>query len=446
VTPDPVAPDPAAPDPAAPGPVTPTPVPPDPGGQPTGTESPLLTRPSDGLPPVTQTAAALAQVVEAFAAGTGPVALDTERAGGYRYSQRAYLVQARRLGAGTALVDPVACPDLSDLAAVLADAEWVLHAAGQDIPPLVEVGLVPASLFDTELAGRLLGRDRVGLGALVESELGVRLAKEHSAVDWSRRPIPEDWLAYAALDVELLLELREVLAAELREAGKASWAAQEFAALVEAPLPAPRHEPWRRTSGLHRVRGARRLALVRALWEERDRQARERDITPSRLLPDAAIVEAALAGPVSADDLASLPGFRGRGRRPRGRRELAVWAQVLAQASRLPERDLPAAAPSYDGPPPARAWAERNPLAASRLAAARAALVEIAAAHTLPVENLLTPDVLRRLLWEPPADVSVAAVGARLADLGARRWQVGLVAETLTTVLEETVPSLVTGE
>jgi ribonuclease D len=409
-------------------------------------ETPLLSAPAEGIPPVTTTASALAADVARFAAGTGPVALDTERAGGYRYSQRAYLVQARRRGAGTTLVDPVACPDLSDLADALADAEWVLHSAGQDIPALVGVGLVPVTLFDTELAGRLLGRDRVGLGALVESELGVRLAKEHSAADWSRRPIPSEWLAYAALDVELLLELRDVLAAELRGAGKHEWAAEEFAALVAARPPAPRHEPWRRTSGLHRVRGARRLALVRALWEERDRQARERDVTPTRLLPDAAIVAAALAGPLPADELAELPGFRGRGRRPRGRVELQGWARVLAEAARLPERELPTAAASYDGPPPARAWPERNPLAASRLADARTALAEIASRHDLPVENLLTPDVLRRLLWDPPADVSTPRIEARLLELGARHWQVGLVAETLATVLDEGVPSLVTGE
>ncbi len=397
-------------------------------------EPPLLTRPADGIPPVTADAASLRAVVDRFAAGTGPVALDTERAGGYRYSQRAYLVQARRAGAGTALVDPVACPDLADLADALADAEWVLHAASQDLPALVEIGMAPPALFDTELAGRLLGRDRVGLGALVESELGVRLAKEHSAADWSRRPIPEEWLSYAALDVELLLELRDVLARELVEAGKAEWARQEFAALAAAPTPPPRHEPWRRTSGLHRVRGARRLALVRALWEERDRQARDRDITPSRVLPDAAIVEAAVAGPVPADKLGELPGFRGRARRPRGRRELERWATVLAAAARQPEATLPAAAATYDGPPPARAWPERNPDAAARLAQARADLAVLAEQHQLPVENLLTPDTLRRVLWEPP-QASEQAVADALRQLGARPWQVELTAPVVLSAM-----------
>ena len=380
-----------------------------------------------------------------MAAGHGPVALDTERAGGYRYSQRAYLVQVRRRGAGTALIDPIACPDLSELGAALGDDEWVLHAASQDLQPLAELGMSPTALFDTELAGRLLNRPRVGLAALVEVEMGVRLAKEHSAVDWSTRPMPAEWLTYAALDVELLLELRDALEDDLRSAGKLDWAHEEFAALAAAP-PAPRRqEPWRRLSGLHKVRGARRLARARALWEERDRIAEQRDITPSRVLPDAAIVQAALAGPVTAEELGALPGFRGRSRRARGRNELSRWADVLRAASDLPPDQLPTPRPRYDGPPPARAWAERDPQAAARLSAARAALTEIADAHDLPSENLLTPDVLRRLLWEPPQPTQTA-VAAQLAALGARIWQIGLVAEALSTILAEPVPSLVTGE
>jgi ribonuclease D len=408
-------------------------------------DAPLLDRPADGLPDLTTTPSALRAVIDRMAAGHGPVALDTERAGGYRYSQRAYLVQLRRRGAGTALIDPIACPDLSELAAVLTDAEWVLHAASQDLQPLADLGMSPTTLFDTELAGRLLNRPRVGLAALVEVEMGVRLAKEHSAVDWSTRPMPTEWLTYAALDVELLLELRDALEADLRAAGKLAWAHEEFAGVVAAPPPPRRQEPWRRLSGLHKVRGAKRLALARALWEERDRIAEKRDITPSRVLPDAAIVQAALAGPVTADELGALPGFRGRSRRPRGRAELGRWAEVLGTASRLPAEQLPTARPRYDGPPPARAWADRDPEAAARLSASRAVLTEIADAHDLPSENLLTPDVLRRLLWEPPQS-SAEAVAAQLADLGARRWQIGLVAEALSTILAEAVPSLVTDE
>ena len=117
---------------------------------------PLL-EPRDGLPPVVVTSAALAEATDRLARGEGPVAVDAERASGYRYGQRAYLVQLRRAGAGTVLIDPVACPELSDLDAALADAESVLHAASQDLPCLAELGFRPRQLFDTELAGRCSG-------------------------------------------------------------------------------------------------------------------------------------------------------------------------------------------------------------------------------------------------------------------------------------------------
>jgi ribonuclease D len=238
--------------------------------------------PREGTPPVTETAAALAEVVARFAAGTGPVAIDAERASGYRYSQRAYLVQLRRKGAGSALIDPIGCPDLSLLGKVLQGEEWVLHAASQDIPCLAEIGMVPPAVFDTELAGRLAGFERVGLGAMVENVLGYRLEKGHSAADWSTRPLPDAWLVYAALDVEVLLELRDALEADLARQGKLEWAHQEFEAVRLAPPAGPRVDPWRRTSGIHRLRTRRQLAGVRALWEVRDQMARRRDTAPGR--------------------------------------------------------------------------------------------------------------------------------------------------------------------
>ena len=259
---------------------------------------PLL-EPRDGLPPLVASAAALAAATAALGAGTGPVAVDAERASGFRYGHRAFLVQLRRQGAGTVLIDPVACPDLSGLDAALADTEAVLHAASQDLPCLAELGYRPRHLFDTEVAGRLLGCPRVGLATMVESMLGLGLEKTHSAADWSTRPLPEEWLRYAALDVEVLVELRDVLAQQLTEQGKIEWARQEFAAelaAAEQPQP-PRADPWRRTSGIHRVRTRRGLAIVRELWLERDKIARRRDLSPTKVLADAAIVEAARAMP-----------------------------------------------------------------------------------------------------------------------------------------------------
>jgi ribonuclease D len=389
------------------------------------TEAPVpLIEPREGLPPVVADADGLADTVEAFSTATGPVAVDAERASGYRYSHRAYLVQIRRAGAGTALIDPLACPDLSALGAALAGAEWVLHAASQDLPCLAEVGMRPARLFDTELAGRLLDYPRVGLAPLVESVLGYALEKGHSAADWSTRPLPEPWLRYAALDVELLVELRDALHGQLRATGKLGWAREEFEALATFQPPGPRDEPWRRTSGLHRVRDRRRLAAVRELWLERDGLARRRDLSPGRVLPDAAIVEAALAMPKDPAELAVLPVFRGRAQR----RESDRWARAIARARATADTDLPSLAARYDGPPPARSWASRDPVAAARLAAARAVLAEIAEAHGLPVENLLAPETLRRAAWTPPDPPTEDAVAAAFRDRGARDWQIRLAA------------------
>ncbi|GLF97782.1 ribonuclease D [Streptomyces yaizuensis] len=388
--------------------------------------TPLL-EPREGIPPVVADEAALARVTAAFAAGTGPVAVDAERASGYRYGQRAYLVQLRREGAGSALIDPVACPDLSGLGAALDGVEWILHAATQDLPCLRDIGMVPAGLFDTELAGRLAGFPRVGLGAMVESVLGYALEKGHSAVDWSTRPLPEPWLRYAALDVELLIDLRDALEKELDRQGKLEWARQEFDAIVSAPPAAPRKDPWRRTSGMHKVRRRRQMAVVRELWTARDAVAQRRDVSPGKVLSDGAIIEAALAVPVSVQALTALPGFGHR----MGRRQLEQWQAAVERARALPESELPQPGQALNGPPPPRAWADKDPAAAARLSAARTAVSALAERLNLPQENLITPDTVRRVCWEPPAEHSEAAVGAALAALGARPWQVELVAPLL---------------
>lgn len=387
-----------------------------------------LVSPAEGVPPVTRTLADLDRVVAAFGAGTGPVAVDAERASGYRYGQRTYLVQLRREGAGTALIDPIALPDLSALTTALHGVEWVLHAASQDLPGLSEQQLRPDAVFDTELAARLLGMERVGLAAVVAEVLGLGLAKEHSAVDWSTRPLPADWLLYAALDVEVLIPLRVELGARLEAAGKAEWARQEFEAVRQAAPPSPRVDPWRRTSGLHAIRDPRRLAVVRALWEAREADARRRDISPGRVLPDAAIMAAATAMPRTVGALTELRPFSGKGTRRRAEQ----WFAAIQTALALPEAELPSSrGPKSDAPPPARAWADRDPAAAARLAAARAVVTDLAASLTVPVENLLQPDLLRRLCWTPPQEPTVESVSAFLTAGGARPWQVELMAAPL---------------
>ncbi|SHG73244.1 ribonuclease D [Jatrophihabitans endophyticus] len=395
---------------------------------------PVLREPRDGVPEPLTDAAKLADVVAAMRGGRGPMPIDAERASGYRYSQRAYLVQLRRAGVGTVLIDPIALPDLSGLNEAVGDAEWILHAANQDLACLAELGLRPASLFDTELAGRLLGDERVALGTMAEKHLGVGLEKGHSAADWSTRPLPYDWLVYAALDVELLVPLRDVLAEALEAAGKLEWAQQEFEAVRLAPPPPPRVDPWRRTSGIHKLRSRPQLAAVRALWHARDEYAAERDVAPGRVLPDAAIVEAARRNPARPADLTALPVFGG----PRQRRRLDRWFGALEAARALPDDELPPiTGGGGDGIPAPARWRDRDPAAAARLAAARDAVSRLAQQHQVLAQNLLASDVVRRLCWQPPAPADGDAVRARLVELGARPWQVELTADPLAAALAD---------
>lgn len=370
--------------------------------------------------------------VRTIAQGTGPIAVDAERASGYRYSQRAYLIQLYRRGAGIFLFDPPAVGRFDELNDAIADEEWVLHAASQDLACLREVGLDPSRIFDTELAARLLGLPRVGLGTVVEELLGIHLAKEHSAADWSTRPLPAAWLEYAALDVELLVDVRDKLAEMLDAADKRAIASQEFQATLARQPKLQRQDPWRRLSGLNTVRGARNLAVARELWTERDAFARESDTAPGRLVPDASLVAAVRAEPRTRSALAGLREFKGRA----SRSELPRWWAAIERG--LTTEDLPPLrGSSGDTLPPPRSWSDRNPEADARLKIARQAVAEISEELAIPVENLLTPDVLRRVAWSPPEPITAETIGDALAQLSARPWQIDATAQAIATAFVE---------
>lgn len=400
---------------------------------------PLLAAPRAPLPEVITTIDALESAVSQLHQGDGDIALDAERASGYKYSQRAYLIQVFRRGGGLHLIDPIAFAEhnrsaiFSELNQVISSSQTVIHASSQDLPCLREVGIEPTSLFDTELAGRIAGFPRVGLGALTESLLNIRLAKEHSAVDWSQRPLHHDWLIYAALDVDVLLDLKDEVVRVLTEKGKLEWAIQESTAALNAPPFAARKEPWRRTSGIHQLKKPDQLAIVREMWRARDAIARERDIAAGRILNDRAIVSVALKPPSSLLQLKSASALK---------RDAQIWWQALEEARANPTVARPA---PTDGPPAhMRIWKERAPLAYARLTHARKAISDRAAELDLPAENLLAPDTLRRFCWQEPPEGgrSDSEVANFLTSHGARPWQLSFTIELLRSIEGVSTPLL----
>ena len=407
--------------------------------------TPLL-QPAAGTPQVIDTEAAFQEALAVLSQGSGPFAVDAERASGFRYSARAYLIQIKRKDGGLHLIDPIPFGPghqlFADLNALLNTDEVILHASTQDLPCLRELGINPIKLFDTELAGRIAGLPRVGLGPLLESLMGVLLAKEHSAADWSARPLPQEWLTYAALDVELLVELRDRMYSILEESKKLPWALEEFASILKAPPAPPRVDPWRRTSGMHKIKRRDQLAVIKTLWIARDEVAARQDIAPGKLLNDSAIVELAIAVPTNKKEFEKT--LRPLGLRARWMENLQLWLDSIATAVSMPEEQWPAMRTNADTLPPIKLWRDKFPEKFAPLSHARAAIELIAQENQIPVENLITPEHVRRICWKPPVGatttLSISEVEKGLSELGARQWQINLVAPALAAALLEREP------
>jgi ribonuclease D len=400
------------------------------------TATPLLA-PAAGTPAVIETEESFRTALAELAQGSGPFAVDAERASGYKYSARAYLIQIKRNSGGLHLIDPIPFGPGHQLFVELNDLlntdEVILHASTQDLPCLRELGINPKLLFDTELGGRIAGLPRVGLGPLLEAHLGVLLAKEHSAVDWSVRPLPLDWLNYAALDVELLIELRNIIAQQLLDAKKLPWAEAEFAAILAAPPSPPRVDPWRRTSGMHKIRKRNQLAIIRSLWNVRNQIAESLDVSPGKLLNDSAIVELAMNPPTNKREFDKV--LRPIGLRARWKENLDIWLAAISSALALPETDYPEMRAAGDSMPPTKIWKDRFPEKYAPFTHARAAVEARAAELNIPVENLISPEVIRKLVWKLSPDVAKDAI-----ELGARPWQVAEIADLVSAALLEREP------
>lgn len=403
------------------------------------TATPLLA-PVGGVPKVVESESEFENALAQLAQGSGPFALDTERASGYKYSARAYLIQVKRTNGGLHLIDPIPFgphhPLFLKFNELLNTDEVILHASTQDLPCLRELGINPTKLFDTELGGRIAGLPRVGLGPLLESQMGVLLAKEHSSVDWSTRPLPQDWLNYAALDVELLVELRNRIYELLNSAGKLQWALQDFAAILLAPPPAPRVDPWRRTSGIHKIKKRQQLAVVKALWNVRNELAQEADIAPSRLLSDNAISALALADTAITNRKHLEKVLKPIGLRARWIENAATWISAITDAITMDEDSWPQVRSNTDALPPIKLWRDRFPERYAPLTHARFQLDLKATEHNIPLENLISPEAVRRICWNRP----LGEVSTALADLGVRPWQIEIAAPLLEAALLEVEP------
>lgn len=419
----------------------------------------LQTQPRGGVPDVTDTLEGFREVCDRLAGAAGPLAADAERASGFRYGHEDWLVQFKREGAGIVLLDPVALTragaDWGMFNDAVGDAVWILHDSLQDLPGFADIGLTPQALFDTEIAARMLGLHRFGLAAVTEHYLGVTLAKEHSAADWSYRPLPRDWRNYAALDVELLIELRRKMQRELKAQGKDGWADEEFRYALQTGM-GPRREhpvPWLRISHINTVsQDHQGLAVAKALWEKRDELARAYDIAPGLLLSDDSIVEAASRKPRNAREFRMIRSLNERVRMRTGGEQdkmferyapiqraikPSVWKHEIQEALALPESELPVmpSSPDKDGaeanaPKSMRVWSTRHPKRAETLKKARRALNQIAEDTSTPADVLLKPQILKNLCWtDNPERRDVAEF---LTRQGARDWQVRLIAASLS--------------
>ena len=405
---------------------------------------PLLA-PLGGVPDLIETPDALAEMILQLKNGEGPIAIDAERASGYKYSARAYLIQIKRNGGGLHLIDPIAVGETKywqELNSEFADQEWIIHASTQDLACLREVGINPQIMFDTELAGRIAGCERVGLGPLTEQLLGITLAKEHSAVDWSIRPLRPEWLNYAALDVELLIELRNEVEKLLIANGKLEWAKEEFFSILNAPAPLPRKDPWRRASGIHKVRDLNALAIIRALWLARNEFGREIDLAPGRVFNDETLLLIATKPPKGFGDFKKALLRRTR----LTDMPFELWFKLFEEAQELTGEDLPKLRLPSEGLPPAKMWQSRNALGYARLTHAKAAIIDCALAHSMPPENLISPEAVRRVCWPtPPENDSDRRkfVTTELAEFGARPWQIELVLTPLVGILGALEPLVI---
>ena len=351
------------------------------------------------------------------------VAADTEAASFHRYRDRIFLIQLSS-PTRTEIIDPLALTDLSPVGMLLGNAavEKIFHDADYDLRTLDrDYGFRARRLFDTRIAAQLAGEPAVGLAALLEKYVGVKLAKEHQKADWSRRPLPAPMLAYAAADTEHLPALREALRARLLSLGRLAWAEEEFTRLEDLR--------WTGTAeggdAFLRIKGAkvlppRQLAALRELYGWRESVAAEQDRATFRIIGNDALLAVAKALPRAAADLRGIVGLPDS----LASRHGTALVGAVQRALTLPERELPRVerTPRQPRDPAVEARVERLKAARNRVAAelgldpgilaARSSLEAVARAQPLPKDRagLTRGGELRRWQVEALGDALLGAL------------------------------------
>jgi ribonuclease D len=350
------------------------------------------------------------------------LALDTEAASFHRYTDRVYLLQVSSRDE-TAVVDPLATRGLGPLESVLADPdiEIVFHDADYDLRLLNrEYGFQATSLFDTRVAAQLLNEPGVGLAALLEKYLGVRLDKRFQRADWSARPLSAPMLEYAASDTRHLPALRDILKAQLEAKGRLGWAMEEFALLDDIRgTPSDTEPGYLRIKGAKALKG-RQLAVLRELFAWREGVAQRADRATFRVLNNEPMLALAKQPPTELAALKAVPGISADQVERRGRDILAAVRRGLE----VPDRDLPRIERS-----PRRAFDAAFDARLERLQAAR---------NRLATELDLQPGVLcPNGTLEAIAKVNPTTLEdmSRLPEL--RRWQHRTIGEALLAALKD---------
>ena len=400
--------------------------------------------PVDGTPKVLLSPREFHAAADRLAAGTGPFAIDTERASAYRYDDRAFLVQIRREGAGTFLLAPEhhRTELRAALAPVLNGQEWVVHAAPSDLPCLAWLGLYPGRLFDTELAARFAGFAHPNLAAMVLELFDVQLEKGYGDSDWSETPIPRSWRNYAALDVELLNELAVTLRDILAEEEKLDWAYEEFEKIVDdhARITGPEPRSWRDLKGVSSLRSGEQLAVARELWQRRESIARTQDVAPNRVLPHRVLVDIARRVPRSPREINQIKGFPRR----RGGATLR-WFDAVETALASPRQQWPKVLRSPRPVPSKSVFSREFPELWQLYTEIRSDFEDLGDELGMSYELILKPSLLRMAVWAacgPEGGVAgeitdAADIPDFLRSQGAREWQIELASPLLRHGLEQ---------